>query len=737
MSEPTPAPSIPAPLPDAVTAWLSQGRRAWVVAFAVALVQLGLMAHVAWDKSLTEDEPHYLSSGHYIWNGHIDGTYAPVTPLRAVSFALRLVEPELDKGLELRAEHGDQIQASLQHLLWRKPYEQRRWTLFVARLAGILGMVGGGLLLWRVGWRFGPLAALVTHVLWAFSPTLIGVSYQVLLDSWAGSTLTLVLWTAVRLYEAPRARWVAALAAACALAVPTKVTVLGAVGLAGLFCLWVAWRHRPAGDRLGWKRVPAWAALFGVTGFLVVWALYGFQMRHGVPLFLSVFRETLGMQGPLLMAGGSKGFNYAFGRVNQDGWWWYYVVCLGLQVTTGVLAYGVLRFLAGARGPGKWARFKASLPFAFPALLVLVVMSAASRQIGIPYLLAGAPFAVLWAGTGINQVRRAFGNRGVYVALGLVLLGAVEGLRIHPHEQMFYNLIAGGPEEGPRSLMTREDFGQDLRRLGEWQKEHHVERIFYSGLEEGAPPAAYGIEAAPVLPCEPTPGVYAIHAQEAFIPRKLLPGCADWLMVEPPDERLGYSIYVWSVDEARIARLAAARGKQKPFAETAYFMDQKVTVKRFEARREGKEVRLEWDVKNLTFAAIGFVKGEAIEGSEKEIVTFIKEGFGHLMLPDKGEGYYMMFAFPGYVIAPTGVERPALLNSGPIFPPEEAMLVWNVPQGPVVIEDDAGQVLFTGESAIGTVSFHPTQPTTYHLRAGELKLSTKVELRAAQAEESP
>jgi hypothetical protein len=35
--------------------------------------------------------------------------------------------------------------------------------------------------------------------------------------------------------------------------------------------------------------------------------------------------------------------------------------------------------------------------------------------------------------------------------------------------------------------------------------------------------------------------------------------------VEPPDDRLGYSIYLYVVDRARLARLADERGRITPF----------------------------------------------------------------------------------------------------------------------------------------------------------------------------
>jgi hypothetical protein len=70
------------------------------------------------------------------------------------------------------------------------------------------------------------------------------------------------------------------------------------------------------------------------------------------------------------------------------------------------------------------------------------------------------------------------------------------------------------------------------------------------------------------VPCEPTEGAYALHAIEVHRPQfGLKPGCIDWLTVEPPDARIGSSIYLYAVDAARIARLRGARDRDAVLAQ--------------------------------------------------------------------------------------------------------------------------------------------------------------------------
>ena len=52
---------------------------------------------------------------------------------------------------------------------------------------------------------------------------------------------------------------------------------------------------------------------------------------------------------------------------------------------------------------------------------------------------------------------------------------------------------------------------------------------------------------------------------EVHRPQRIAPGCLDWLTVEPPDERLGYSIYIYQVNKERIERLRAERATPAPF----------------------------------------------------------------------------------------------------------------------------------------------------------------------------
>jgi hypothetical protein len=237
---------------------------------------------------------------------------------------------------------------------------------------------------------------------------------------------------------------------------------------------------------------------------------------------------------------------YLHGMVGMRGWWWFYLACLAFKLTVGAQALAALR--GGAvvvRRPPRASLALDAMLLAYP-LALLVFLSAGSHQGGVAFLLPAFPFVMLWAGHGIGDVVRAFGRRGRALMLACVALGAVEALRVHPHY-----------------LMHRDDWGQDDRRLAVWQRRHHVARLYFAAYGPNA--ARWGVVGEPV-PCTPTVGIYALHAIEVHRPQlSLTPGCIDWLTVEPPDERLGYSIYVYTVDDARLARLRTERAVATPF----------------------------------------------------------------------------------------------------------------------------------------------------------------------------
>ena len=533
------------------------GSRGVWIAVALALAQTALLAVTAWDKSDTADESEYVAAAATLWAngdvGYLCG--APVLPRWGAALALAAVDPAVTRTPR---------DEPLRYVLADVPPERLRAVLFAVRLPTILIVVAGGLVVASAARRFGSTAAVLTHALWCFSPTVLANGSLATLDAWAAAFLCMAAWALLRGRERFGAASAAILGVACGAAAASKITALGFVPVAALAILVGV----PRGAR------ATTLATAAVAFLATIWATYAFTVG---PVHVGMPCEPDGgrVVGPLPFPAWIEGvlfqlrhgrighLGYLCGMVGTHGWWWFYLVCLVFKPTVGAQALALLRGGAAlVRRPPRASLALDAMLLTYP-LMLLVFLSAGSHQGGVAFLLPAFPFVMLWTGHGIGDVVRAFGRRGRAVMLACVALGAVEALCVHPHYLMFFNLWAGGPSGGPRYLVHRDDWGQDDRRLAVWQRRHHVARLYFAAYGPNA--ARWGVVGEPV-PCTPTAGVYALHAIEVHRPQfSLSPGCIDWLTVEPPDERLGYSIYVYIVDDARLARLRDERAVATPF----------------------------------------------------------------------------------------------------------------------------------------------------------------------------
>jgi hypothetical protein len=532
-------------------------RAKWMVA-ALAAGQLALLAHTAWDKSDTADEPTYLGAAALLW-AQRDFAYnkeGPVLPKWGFAVAMRLVGAPL-------AQTPAEWHRVQTHLLWSRRLPRLRLFLFAGRAATILVTVGAGLLLWRAARHFGEDVAVLAHALWCFSPTVLAQGSLATLDAWLAACLIATFWAALRFLDAPSPRRAAGTGAAFGLALGCKAPALLALPM--LVVVGVI-----AARRQGTSRPWQWALAFSATAFLTLWSLYGLTVgwasTHGVmrvaslgPLPFPQWIDGILQQTAL----GAKGHRaYLFGQVRMDGWWWFYLAAIALKTTIGAQLLALARLAAWIkRPPARRELAVDALLLAFPAI-VLLLLSTGRTQTGIRYLLPAFPFAMVFLARGLPDLEHAFGKAGRWLAVGAVVLGAIEALSVHPHHLMFFNRWAGGPHGGPRYLIHGDDWGQDQRRLGEWMEQRQLPGVFYT-LYAGMP-EKWGIRYRQA-PCTPRRGTYALHAVEVHRPRRTDPGCLDWLTVEPPDERLGHSIYIYFVNKERLERLVAERGKVVPF----------------------------------------------------------------------------------------------------------------------------------------------------------------------------
>ena len=539
-------------------------RRELALALLLAVLQGGLLLGIALDKSETFDEPVYLFRSSWIFGSFPRVPASWLAPQWAFAGALWIADPAGDQG---RLDLGPGLS-----VLARKHPESWRRLLCTARFSTILVTLAAGLWLWRAARRFGAACGLAAHTLWVFSPTVLAHGGLVNLDAWAAAWAALLLLCGVRFAEHPS--WVRAAQAGVplALAASTKAPALAGAAPLVAVMVWAVLRQDPQGRGRHLTLLKTATAL-GVASILTLWAVYGFSVG---PVRPAALRPT-GLAGaaalgplpfPVFFEGlltqatyGAQGkTSYLFGEVRKTGWWWFYLAVLGLKVTVGAQLLFAARVFGFWRSPPSQRRRDLALLMA-PCLLLLV-LSLGHAQGGVRYLLPAFPFALVFLARGLPEAELRFGRRGLVAYAFVLFLGVVESLSLYPHALMFFNVWAGGPTGGPRYLVHGDDWGQDKRRLGQWQQDNGVRVLYYA--RNGGNPDLWGVRSERA-PCTPRKGVFALHAEEVHRHGAVQAGCLDWLTLEPPDDRLGYSIYLYVVDKQRLLRLASQCEAARPF----------------------------------------------------------------------------------------------------------------------------------------------------------------------------
>jgi hypothetical protein len=128
----------------------------------------------------------------------------------------------------------------------------------------------------------------------------------------------------------------------------------------------------------------------------------------------------------------------------------------------------------------------------------------------------------------------------------------------------YFNRLSGGPENGPAHLLDASiDWGQDLRELGRWCRDHPEVGTVFTHLHAPIDGWVAGIRgtAAPHdirrdgdVDSGPMPGWYAISVHHLFGPDKRYAYLNDFERVH----RIGYSIYIY-----HISRTAANNWRQR------------------------------------------------------------------------------------------------------------------------------------------------------------------------------
>jgi hypothetical protein len=443
------------------------------------------------------------------------------------------------------------------------------WSRFVMVLVG--AALAALVYKWSVE-AFGFKAGVLALVFCILDPNLLAHARLVNTDVAA----TLGIFAAVYFMwcysRAASRKWLLASAAAAGAAILSKYSALVVLPMLSLLVLVNVLLQMRVGSnvsglRVAWRASRDLATFFAVV-LVVIWICYlpdlssQFQRPSSEEFSEAMRIDPSGhsrilsarslpfpshfLQGLMLVIAQQKHPPPAFlmGKYSSGGWWQYFPTCFLIKTPIPLMvALGLFFYLASRRKLSVHAA--ANLYLILPPVFIFGSSMASDLNIGIRHILPIYPFLFVLAG-GIAS--STFANRiaGKLVVAALCLWSAFASIRIYPHYLAYFNELIGGPENGYRYLIDSNlDWGQDLDGLSNYLIENNVQDVWlkYFGT---ALPEKHNIKHRP-LPCEPVTGTIAISV--TCLQGRNGPSCYRWLKNHEPIERIGYSIFIYKIDD--------------------------------------------------------------------------------------------------------------------------------------------------------------------------------------------
>lgn len=535
----------------------------WVAAVTL-LLMFGLALSSLKDDSPTFDEQGFLVRGLAYLRGEDNGGKRDIRVghplgLNALNASLLVNDPTV----RLPSDHP-----SWQETSFHRPAELFLWEIgndvghimFLARLPTVwLGMLLAAVgCRWSTelssGWRmrrgrdkpWSILTGLLALVLLAFDPNILAHTRYVTTDLGLAAAAALAGFSLWRFVRVPDWRSALIAGAALGLLLNTKFTsllflplfaVVIAAGFLGL--------RREETFRRRSRLLGTALSVYPAAAFLVLWAGHGFQSAP-LQATLPVVQQFGGASVPLQnyldqLLDISHRLevstpSFLLGNYSDSGWWYYFPVAFVLKTPLPVLLLLLWSFIRvfyitiRQRNRFKFIWFDL-VALLVPAVGFFGIALTTTINLGYRHLLPILPFLyVLVAVVVVDSIAKSverWRKLKFRFAFGLAAWFIVVSVAIYPHYLAFFNLLAGGPDNGWQALVDSNlDWGQDLARLGQWQSNEKIQPLWLSYFGE-ARPEYYGIDyvgldsfsprlmnpdARPFYPHDPSPGWYAISA---------------------------------------------------------------------------------------------------------------------------------------------------------------------------------------------------------------------------------
>lgn len=526
------------------------------------------------EKSSSWDDPFHLTCGiSQIQTGdpRMNADHPPLARIIGALPALFINIDSVAKSNPEAWEKADITQASVSMF---DGIETR--LLWFSRLTMLIFSIILGVLLYSWGRQlFGPTTALLPISLYAFCPPLLANAPLVTTDMAATTFIFASIYCWWRYLAQPsnnRLLWTC-LAVSCAFATKYSAAVLIPLFVI-LSIVSVYAAPNTSCSLLSKLRVPVSGLLIiGITALAAINIIYLFDgsfltppeyMNRAIgqvpsvhqlgatrlssfwPAWLPVPLPYYYVTGFLFVLNGvQNGFtSYFLGEAGYGGWPNYFTVILLVKLSIPIL----LLILVGAfRVAEQFPRGLANSMFVIlPPLLIVTVASIGKMQIGIRHILPALPFLLLLTGYTLHCQITLLGKMAIGI---LVLLNGISSLQIHPDYLMYFNFLAGGPDQGWRISISGDDYGQGDADLEKWLQARNIKEVAYGEFGWGQHVLRqHGIRTKPV-PCQDTGEMVAIHAGRLLFTRDLSSTlCYAWMHQRKPDEKIGYNIFLYNTN---------------------------------------------------------------------------------------------------------------------------------------------------------------------------------------------
>jgi len=539
-----------------------------VILALLLLTQASLLAYLSWSTSPNRTETGHIGATVYLWQKwKLDVFHVNPPLVRFVAGApvALFCNPSYD-WVPYYSRPQDRSEWRLgSAFIIANDLDDLRLYVFLMRLACISLILLGG----YFGYRFaselyGRWSGVTFLVLWTFSPLILGWGATICPDVHAASLGIIGLYTFWRWLKSPTLGK-AFIAGVCLGLLPlTKMTWIIAFPI--WLLLWGIWRFCNI-------RQFAVIMLLGVftinAGYLydgsfhqlkdyqfISSTLTGHEVTKGRTIVGNRFTDTwIGLVPVPLPAEFVQGIDtqkidfergiesYARGEWSDRGWWWYYGYVLLLKEPLGVWGLLLLVLLVSCVFRNANATWRDELTILMPLLTIFVFISSQDGfSIHPRYVVFVLPLLYIF----VSKV--ASHSAVVCRLLSAVLLIWVVGssMSFYPFSMSYFNELAESPKNYPQYLLgSNIDWGQDAYALKAWVERNPESRPLYISYTAPIPLTKLGIESNGAVPTEPLAGWMIVGVNNLF----MKDGKRDWLKSHEPVGMVGYSIWIFEIEE--------------------------------------------------------------------------------------------------------------------------------------------------------------------------------------------